>query len=459
MKNLFKPFILAGIICSLIISNCTSVQEPWTDLITENRTEDFIQLGGKAIYSIENGTITGTTVAHTENSFLCTPKQYADFILEFKVLVDTALNSGVQIRSHAFQNGRVYGYQVEIDPSTRAYSGGIYDEARRGWLQDLSGNEAGRNAFRNDKWNQYRIEAIGNSITTWINGIMCANLVDEADDAGFIAFQVHGINADAKPWTEGVHVKWKDIRILTSDLESHIKIEKKDPVPEKITLLNNRLTDAELEEGWEMLFDGESMDKWRDAQKDAIPGKGWRVEDGILTLHSKVLGMSAKAGDIVTREKYSDFELNVDFKLTAGANSGIKYFVAEMKKAQGLTIGLEYQLLDDDSFTGEEHGRDGNRTVASLYDLIPARNKYAAEIGTWNIARIVSKNRKVEHWLNGRKVLEYERGSEEFRKLVAVSKYNEYDNFGEAEEGHILLQDHPGEVAFRNIKIRRLTGN
>ena len=134
MKNLIKLLILAGIICSLMISNCTSVQEPWTDLITENGIEDFIQLGGKAIYSIEDGTITGTTVAHTENSFLCTPKQYGDFILEFKVLVDTALNSGVQIRSHAFQNGRVYGYQVEIDPSARAYSGGIYDEARRGWL-------------------------------------------------------------------------------------------------------------------------------------------------------------------------------------------------------------------------------------------------------------------------------------------------------------------------------------
>jgi hypothetical protein len=142
--------------------------------------------------------------------------------------------------------------------------------------------------------------------------------------------------------------------------------------------------------------------------------------------------------------------------ITEGANSGIKYYVTEKENNKGSAIGLEYQILDDKNHPDAKLGRDGNRTMSSLYDLITAKNKRPNPIGQWNTARIVSKNNHVEHWLNGMKVLEYERGSKEFREIVAISKYKDWPNFGEAPQGHILLQDHGNKVSFRSIKIRKL---
>jgi hypothetical protein len=454
MKKILK--FLNGMLVMLFIVLLSSCEtEPWMPLFNPDNLDNFTQLGGDAIYELKDGVITGTTVANTPNSFLVTKKQYDDFILKYSVLVDTLLNSGVQIRSNTYMNGRVHGYQVEIDPSARAYSGGIYDEARRGWLQDLADNEAGRKAFKNGEWNHYRVEAIGNSIRTWINGVMCANLVDAEDNSGFIAFQVHSVNAAENPARVGVQVKWKDIGIITQDLEKY-RFKGEDPIPVKVFSLTNQLTETEKADGWELLFDGISMEKWRGAHKETFPEKGWTVEDGVLALHAESGGESTDAGDIVTREQFSDFEFCLDFKLTPGANSGIKYFVTENEKTSGSAIGLEYQLLDDERHADAKEGRDGNRTVASLYDLIPAGEKRIREPGMWNMARIVAKDHKVEHYLNGSKQVEFERGSKEFRDLVAISKYKIWENFGEAEAGHILLQDHGNDVYFRNIKIRRL---
>lgn len=436
--------------------SCSQANEgPWTPLFNGSDLSEFEQMGGQARYRVEDGIIIGTAVPDTPNSFICTRSSYSDFILEYSVLIDTALNSGVQIRSHAWMNGKVHGYQVEIeDKHWRLWSGGIYDEERRGWLFDLTGNEAGRQAYIKNEWNQYRVEAIGNSIKTWVNGIMCANLVDDADTSGFIAFQVHNIKPEEKPWTEGADVRWKDVRIMTSELDKY-RFRGEDPVPAKVLSLTNELTEAEKKEGWELLFDGISTEKWRGAHMEEFPETGWKVVDGILELRAEGGGQSQKAGDIVTREVYSDFELCVDFMLTPGANSGIKYYVTEKEKTEGSAIGLEYQLLDDELHPDAGMGRDGNRTLASLYDLIPAGRKRVREPGLWNRARIVSVGNSVQHWLNGEKVLEYERGSEEFRALVAISKYNKWKNFGEAGSGHILLQEHGNNVSFRNIKVRR----
>jgi hypothetical protein len=457
MKNSPSPLYLHILFAGMLLGSSQTERIPWTDLLTENGLEDFTQRGGPAVYGIHDGIITGTTPGENENSFLCTRETYGDFILEFKVLADTAVNSGIQIRSHAYQNGRVHGYQVEIDEKRwREWSGGIYDEARRKWLNDLSGNIEGSRAFRAGEWNQYRIEAIGNSIKTWINGTMCANLVDDADPSGFIAFQVHGVNTDKKPWAEGVTIQWKDIRILTGELEA-FRTPGPDPVPPTITLLHNMLTDSEVAEGWELLFDGTGTEKWRGAHKEDFPLSGWKAEDGLMVIQAGGGGESAEAGDIVTIEEFADFELKLDFKLSPGANSGIKYYVTEKERVDGSAIGLEYQLLDDALHPDADNGKDGNRTLASLYDLIPAGGKkYVRETGMWNMARIISNNGHVEHWLNGEKVLEYERGSEAYRALVAASKYRNWTNFGEAESGHILLQEHGHDVAFRNIKIKRL---
>ena len=206
----------------------------------------------------------------------------------------------------------------------------------------------------------------------------------------------------------------------------------------------NKLSKKETEEGWELLWDGKTTTGWRGVKRKNFPEKGWIIEDGMLIVEE-----SGRGGSIITTEKYSDFELKLEVKLTAGANSGIKYFVLEKLSNPGSGIGLEYQIMED-----EKH--PDNRSFASLYDLIAAKDKNVLPVGQWNTVQIISRRNQIEHWLNGKKVLEYERGSEQFRKLVQVSKYKNIPGFGEAPEGHILLQDHGNRVSFRNIKIRVL---
>lgn len=203
-------------------------EEVWVELVKGSSTEGWTQLNGEATYEVENGVVTGTTKLGEPNSFLTTNKMYGDFILEYEVKVDPRMNSGVQIRSNSYdhdttyvytddegntvektvESPRVHGYQVEIDPSERAYSGGIYDEARRGWLADLSENEEGRGAFKNNEWNKYRVEAKGDTIRTFVNGIQTAELVDDMTDSGFIGLQVHSTKIE-----DPMQVQWRNIRI------------------------------------------------------------------------------------------------------------------------------------------------------------------------------------------------------------------------------------------------------
>ncbi len=227
----------------------------------------------------------------------------------------------------------------------------------------------------------------------------------------------------------------------------------------------NTLTTAEKAAGWRLLWDGQTSDGWRTPKADKFPAKGWEIKDGVLTVQPGNGGESSGGGDIITKERFSKFELLVDFKITNGANSGVKYFVQPDLKpidkvtgkpaASGSAIGLEFQILDDLRHPDAKLGRNGNRTIASLYDLIPAATtKQVNPIGEWNSARIVVAGNHVEHWLNGAKILDYERGSQEFRKAVAESKFKNIPEFGEWADGHILLQDHGNRVSFRNIKIR-----
>ena len=200
-------------------------------LFDGNSLAGWTQRGGKAKYRVEDGCIVGRSVPNTPNSFLCTEKEYGDFALELEFKVDPELNSGIQIRSHfapegktvesagkkirGGPGGRVFGYQVEIDPKPRAFTGGVYDEGRRAWLKDLKDNEPARNAFKPNEWNKLRIECKGPSIRTWVNGVKAAELKDDVDAKGFIGLQVHGVGAKTEP----LEVRWRNIRI--EDLSSN----------------------------------------------------------------------------------------------------------------------------------------------------------------------------------------------------------------------------------------------
>ncbi|MGK7395124.1 MAG: 3-keto-disaccharide hydrolase [Candidatus Cyclobacteriaceae bacterium M3_2C_046] len=215
----------------------------------------------------------------------------------------------------------------------------------------------------------------------------------------------------------------------------------------------NILTEKEKEAGWRLLFDGKTTNGWRGTYIDHFPSHGWEVKDGILsTIPHHGENRNQRGGSIITTEKFEDFELYLECKFDAGVNSGIKYYVLELDPPNPRHgLGLEYQIWDN------QQARDANKMMACLYDLIIADNPEPALPGVFHQIRIISKNNQVEHWLNGKKVLSYRRGSPEYRQLVAESKYKDIPAFGEATEGHILLQDEGGPaVSFRNIKIRPL---
>ncbi len=323
---------------------------PEAEYIVDAELSAFTQLNGEADYQYENGVLIGTSKMGTPNSFLATKTVYADFILEFEVLVDEGLNSGVQIRSNStpdYQNGRVHGYQVEIDTSPRAWSGGIYDEARRGWMYPLSLNTAARSAFVNGEWNLYRVEAIGNMISTWINGVPVAHVVDDMTSEGFIAFQVHSIYNEKD---EGKQVRWKNITIDTTDLASKSIVS---TAPQE-SYLDNSLTKEETLAGWQM------------ADSDASYIEG-----------------------------FEDYEIKFDFRLadsiqTVQHYSGDHYF--SMRQLDKIyPPGSLYEMV-----TAQNLSERGNPSM---------RYKGANQ---WNRAHIKVRDNRIEHWLNGIMVVDHE---------------------------------------------------
>ncbi|MBN2021871.1 MAG: DUF1080 domain-containing protein [Pirellulales bacterium] len=309
---------------------------------------------GGATYAAEDGAIVGR-VGPGRNTFLRTKKEYGDFILKLDVKLDVPGNSGIQIRSHENDKGLVYGYQCEIDPSERAWSGGIYDEGRRAWLYPLDGDAKARAAFKLDGWNRFTIRAVGPSIQTWINGVPCADLVDVEDLSGFIALQVHA-------GKQG-QIRWRNIRI--KDLGAS---------------------------AWKPLFDGKSLAGWR-----RIGTGEWTVRDG------EILGAKAAAdkefGHLISDRPYTDFAVRLKYKATTG-NSGL-YFRVEEGGDAGV-LGFQAEIDPRENAGGLYETRGRGWVVHPPVALV----KKAYKPNEWNRMSVVALGRRLVVHLNGVKTAE-----------------------------------------------------
>ncbi|MFK7773973.1 MAG: family 16 glycoside hydrolase [Saprospiraceae bacterium] len=390
-------------------SEKVSKSSDWELLFNEQNLNNWEVRNGTAEYIIEEKELVGTAKLNTPNTFLCPKKMYDDFILELELKIDQPLNSGIQIRSNSiptYYDGAVHGYQVEVDPSPRAFSGGIYDESRRGWIYPLCENSEGRKGFKNDTWNKYRIEAIGPSIRVWVNGIQTANLQDDLTAKGFIGLQVHSIGKDSS--MVGKTVRWRNIKIATNNLE---KLQTPDDgkTPE-INLVPNQLSDREKEKGYTSYLN----------ERENI---------------------RLKEGESIGFESVENFDLKFEFNLSKNAEGGIEYFSNEKNEK------CIFQIIDNDSLSKAE--QKGNQSLASLKGIVTSQNlcvlgrhRDFRGLGNWNTGRIIVQNGKIEHWMNGYKMVEKE-----------ISELN----LNWKKELHqISIKNNMGEVNFRSVRLKKL---
>ncbi|MCH6255058.1 DUF1080 domain-containing protein [Puniceicoccaceae bacterium K14] len=378
--------------------------ETFVDIFNGTDLTGWSVKGSEMKFEVIDGEIVGTCTPDLRpNSFLSTDKSYSDFIFTAEFKWDVIGNSGIMFRADTLDSGQVFGYQSEMDPSPRAWTGGIYGEAMDGWIYPLSKEEHAdaRAAVENpNAWNRMTIYARGGVIKTWINGAPSARIVDYSRSEGFFGLQVHS----GKKGT----IRWKNIKVKEFEPATN-------------------------------LLESNDLSQWTQVDGSAV-GEGWTVENGIVSRHKK------GAGDIISKEHFDNFEFRFDWKISEAGNSGVKY------RTQG-KLGLEYQVLDD-----EKHpdNKIESHLAGALYDLLPTIDeKPLNPVGEWNSGKIVVDGNTFQHWLNGKKVVEIEYDSDQWKKLFEKSKYAEYDDFG-SWSGPILLQDHHDLVWFRDLTIRSL---
>lgn len=397
-------------ICLLLISvsinTSTHAQENasddgWEKLFNGKDLTGWHLLNGQHKVEVEDGVIVGTCIAGLPNGFLATKEEYGDFILELEIKADLLMhNSGIQFRSLStdeYQDGRVHGYQAEVDITPQKWSGGIYDEARRGWLYILEDQDSpAKQAFKNNEWNRYRIEAIGNTNRIWVNGVPTAHLVDDETTKGFIALQLHGNSRPTVPHGD-YQVRYRNIRIKTEIFDPSTY----DDIP-VVNLIPNHVSGQEKHQNFSLLWDGKTINGWKVVNGSA---KNWKIENGVLTILSD--DSNSESGVLRTENEYDAFELKFDFK----------------QHEEHAVIGIEFQ---------------GNQTERkNTYGWLAS--KKAKDVGEWNQGVIkVLPDGKVEYWLNGYLILEYNQGS---NQQVAAP---------------IFLSDTGNQISYRSIKIREL---
>jgi len=409
------------------IAHAQDVDNGWEVLFNGKDLTGWQLLNGQHEVEVIDGVIVGTSIHGLPNGFLATDREFDDFILELEVKADLLLhNSGIQFRSlsdQEYNNGRVHGYQAEIDTTPQGWSGSIYDEARRGWIYiNEDYRSPAKSAWVNNQWNQYRIEAIGNTIRIWVNGVPTAHLYDDETDKGFIALQLHANTREADPPGRN-RVYFRNIKIKTENIS---------PSPfddiHVVNLIPNSISPQEEYQGFELLFDGESPSGWRGITSESLPEKGWQIKDGAITIISSgdehlslplLEAPEVKKGQGVmkTKERFGPFELKFDFKQHENA----------------AIIGIEY--LVEDSHRKTFFGR----LAANKTRFMGQWNQGGIfnGPGDWNQGRIVVKpDGETEYWVNQRMIISYQRSPD----LVS--------------EGHLLLDDFGGTVSYRSIKIR-----
>lgn len=381
----------------------------FVDLYNGRDLEGWRVLGGNCTFEAVGEKIVGTVVVGSPSTYLTTVRDdYADFILTAELFWEVNSNSGVQFRSRERTAGgekTVYGPQVEMEGFTpRGWSGGIFGQGLSTWLYPLwlEGHREARTALREGEWNRVTVLARGPDIKTWVNGVPTAHWRTEEFLEGFISLQIHS-------GKEG-EVHFRKVRV-------------KELAPSG--------------SAWVDLFQAGDFSDWTRVKGEPV-SSAWTFEDGVVHRGG------VRPGDIITREDYQDFELRFQWKVSEGGNSGIKY------RTRG-SLGLEYQILDD---RGHRDGANPRNRAAGLYNLYePNKDKRLEPVGEWNHGRILAEGNRIEHWINGHRVVAAEIGSADWNERFAASKYKEHDGFG-TWAGPILLQDHGDAVWFRQVQIR-----
>lgn len=396
---------------------------PWHNLIPPAARPDgsipgWHSLGGRAVYRLEAGQIIGVAVENTPNTFLCTEELFDDFILEFEVMTDPRLNSGLMIRAQSkpeYRSGVVHGYQVEIDNTERRWTAGLYDEQRRLWLATPAHRPDTQASFKSGGWNHLRVEAIGTRIRTWLNGLPAINALDDATPRGFFGLQVHDIGPN--PADAGVEVRFRNMRIILDDPRRYAR--KPLAVGDEQDFIANHLSPERAALGWRLLWNGRDGSGW-----SGLSAPGWRVEtDAIIC--------DGASEAITTADRFRDFDLELDVRASDGASGAVTYLGS-----------VDYRLIQGPSGQGEAAtgAMIAKRPARNLTD--PNPDKPAMKpAGLWNRVRILVKGDVVEHWLNG-------------SKLVSGSR----TALGLPDSGPILLHPGTGRLEFRSIRVQPLQG-
>lgn len=394
--------LLMGFINRSVFAQIDTSNSDWKVLFNGEDLTGWHLLNGQHKVEVKDGVIVGTCIAGLPNGFLATKEEYGDFILELEVKADLLMhNSGIQFRSLStdeYRDGRVHGYQAEVDITHQKWSGGIYDEARRGWLYILEDQDSpAKKAFKNNQWNHYRIEAIGITNRIWVNGVPTAHLVDDKTTKGFIALQLHGNSRPTVPHGD-YQVRYRNIRIKTENFEP----SPYDDIP-VVNLIPNHISGQEMHHGFSLLWDGKSIHGWKETIKS---GKGWEIENGVLKISTDVDSNSG-ISVLETENNYDAFELKFDFK----------------QHEEHAVVGIEFL---------------GNQTESkNTYGWLAS--KKVNDVGEWNRGMInVQPDGKTEYWLNGYLILEY------------------YKNSDQPKTAPIVLNDTGSQISYRSVKIRKL---